>query len=174
MPRVDNFGIPLKMFLIISKQLSKGQQLSSMPPTNVRYLLLTPLIKMILLVSFEVSEALNWLKLHIHLCTDTRQDESSAKKRPHPCRREENKHFHSLINLVEQMDTVISAKTILPRVLTFLPFIRKGVLPLVNNFPIIAKTFVVVDYFVEMENMLFLAQTLLCGKGANGCIPRIF
>lgn len=72
-----------------------------------------------------------------------------SQEESHPCSREENKHFHSLINLVEQMDTVISAKTILPRVLTFLPFIRKGVLSLVNNFPIIAKIFILVDKFAE-------------------------
>lgn len=58
----------------------------------------------------------------------------------HHCRRQENKHSHSIINLIEQMDTVIRAKTILPRILTFQQFIRKGVLTPVNNFLIIAKT----------------------------------
>lgn len=58
----------------------------------------------------------------------------------HHCRRQENKHSHSIINLIEQMDTVIRAKTILPRILTFQQFIRMGVLTPVNNFLIIAKT----------------------------------
>lgn len=58
----------------------------------------------------------------------------------HHRRRQENKHSHSIINLIEQMDTVIRAKTILPRILTFQQFIRKGVLTPVNNFLIIAKT----------------------------------
>lgn len=58
----------------------------------------------------------------------------------HHCRRQENKHSHSIINLIDQMDTVIRAKTILPRILTFQQFIRKGVLTPVNNFLIIAKT----------------------------------
>lgn len=58
----------------------------------------------------------------------------------HHCRRQENKHSRSIINLIEQMDTVIRAKTILPRILTFQQFIRKGVLTPVNNFLIIAKT----------------------------------
>lgn len=76
---------------------------------------------------------------HSSLCKDEaglflRQGEA------HHCRRQENKHSHSIINLIEQMDTVIRAKTILPRILTFQQFIRKGVLTPVNNFLIIAKT----------------------------------
>lgn len=76
---------------------------------------------------------------HSSLCKDEaglflRQGEA------HHCRRQENKHSHSIINLIEQMDTVIRAKTILPRILTFQQFIRKGVLTPVNNFLIIAIT----------------------------------
>lgn len=38
----------------------------------------------------------------------------------------ESKYSYSLINLTEQMGTAISAKTILPRILTLLEFIKKG------------------------------------------------
>lgn len=41
---------------------------------------------------------------------------------------------HSLINLTEQMDTAISAKIILPRILTLLDFYQEGVKFQLNNF----------------------------------------
>lgn len=41
---------------------------------------------------------------------------------------------HSLINLTEQMDTAISEKIILPRILTLLDFYQEGVKFQLNNF----------------------------------------
>lgn len=41
---------------------------------------------------------------------------------------------HSIINLTEQMDTAISAKIILPRILTLLDFYQEGVKFQLNNF----------------------------------------
>ena len=41
---------------------------------------------------------------------------------------------HSLIKIAEQMDTAISAKIILPRILTLLDFYQEGVKFQLNNF----------------------------------------